>query len=143
MPMSPQEIAAKWSRNLVNNKATIRAGIEGVTEAPTARAAAAVDKYAAGCQRAVQDGSFVAGCQRVTLQTWKDLTINKGLNNLDAGVRAAEPKVAIYQGKAAPYFKAASEAAKRVQGSGDAAAHEKMQAVWDVMRQLKEARVRG
>lgn len=143
MPMTPQEIAAKWSRNLVNNKASIRAGIESVTVSPTQKAAEQVDKWASNCARAAQDGSFVAGCQRVSLQQWKDLAINKGLKNLDEGVRQAESKVATYQAKAAPYFKQAADAAARVQGSGDGAAHEKMQAVWDVMRALKEARVRG
>lgn len=143
MALSPQERAAKWGRNLVNAKPSIRAGVEGVTVAPTQKAAEAVDKYAAGCQRAVSDGSFVAGCKRVSLQQWKDLTINKGLNNLDAGVRAGESKVAIFQAKAEPYFKRAKELASQVQGFGRQAAREKMEKVWDVMEELRQANVRG
>ena len=143
MALSAAERAKKWAENLIRNKPSIRAGIEGVTESPTAKAARAVDKDAAGCQRAVADGTFVAGCQRVTLQDWKDRTINKGLANLDVGVRQAESKVAAFQQKAEPYYKMAKDRAAAVQGSGDGAAHEKMQAVWDVMRQLKAANVRG
>lgn len=143
MALSPQERAAKWGRNLVNAKPSIKAGVQGVTVAPTQKAAEAVDKYAAGCSRAVSEGTFVAGCQKVTLQQWKDLTINKGLNNLDAGVREAESKVAQFQAKADPYFARAKAAAASVQGTGRAAARQKMEAVWDVMEELRMANVRG
>jgi len=140
---SPQELAKKWAENLVRNKASIRAGIEGVTVAPTAKAAAAVNKYSDGCQRAVSEGTFVAGCNRVTLQEWKDKTINKGLANLDVGVRNAETKVASFQQKAMPYYKQAKERAAMVEGTGRAAQIARIEAALDVMEQLRQANVRG
>lgn len=143
MAMSASERAKKWSENLIRNKASIRAGIEAVTVSPTSKAAAAVDKYADGCARAVSEGRFVSGCQKVSLQDWKDRAINKGLANLDVGVRQAEAKVAAFQQKAEPYYKRAKEAAAAIQGTGRGAAMAKMEAVWDVMQQLRDAGVRG
>lgn len=143
MAMSAQDRAKKWAENLIRSKPSIRSGIEGVTVSPTAKAAAAVDKYADGCARAASEGTFVAGCQKVTLQDWKDKAIGKGLANLDTGVRASETKVAAFQQKAEPYYKMAKERAAAVQGSGRSAAMAKMEAVWDVMEQLRSANVRG
>lgn len=141
--MTPQELSKKWAENLSRSKTSIRKGIEGVTVAPTQKAAQAVDKYRQGCTKAADDGSFVAGCNRVTLQEWKDKAINKGLANLDTGIREGESRVAAFQQKAAPYYRQAKERAAAVQGSGRSAAMEKMTAVWDVMEELKQANVRG
>lgn len=140
---SSQELAKKWAENLVRSKASIRAGIDQVSVAPTQKAAAAVNKYADGCQRAVSEGRFVAGCNRVTLQEWKDKTINKGLANLDVGVRNAESKVASFQAKAMPYYKQAKERAAAIEGTGRAAQIARIEAALDVMEQLRAANVRG
>jgi hypothetical protein len=141
--MSPQEQAKKWAENLTRAKPSIRAGVQAVTQSPTQKAAAAVDKYREGVIRAVDNGSFVAGCNRVTLQEWKDKMINKGLANLETGVREGESRMAAFMAKAAPYFKQAKEAASQVEGTGRAAAMEKMTRVWDVMEELRQANQRG
>lgn len=140
---SPAELAKKWAENLTRNKASIRAGIEAVSVAPTQKAAQAVGKYRDGCTRAADDGTFVAGCNRVTLQEWKNKAINKGLTNLDVGVREAEQKVAAFQAKAAPFYRQARERAEAVEGSGRSAAIAKMNAVWDVMEELRQANTRS
>lgn len=141
--LSPAERAKKWAENLTRNKASIRAGIEAVSVAPTQKAAAAVGKYRDGCTRAADDGSFVNGCNKVSLQDWKNKAINKGLANLDTGVREAEAKVAAFQAKAAPFYRTASERAAAVEGSGRSAAIAKMTAVWDTMEELRLANSRG
>lgn len=141
--MTPQEQAKKWAENLTRAKSSIRAGINGVTVSPTQKAAAAVGKYRDGCTRAADDGAFVAGCNKVSLQEWKDKSLNKGLANLETGVKEGESRMAAYMTKAAPYFKQAKERAAAVEGSGRAAAIEKMSAVWDVMAELKQANQRG
>lgn len=137
--MTPQENAKLWSERLSGAKSRIKSGIQGVTVSPTQKAAAAVDKYKAGCQKAADDGSFVSGCNKVSLQDWKNAAINKGLNNLDTGVREGEARVAAFQAKAAPFFKAASDAAAAVEGTGRSAAMQKMTAVWDAMDDLKQS----
>lgn len=134
---NPQDIAKKWSTNLSNAKASIKAGIQAVTVSPTSKAAAAVDAYKAGCQRAADSGAFVNGCNKVTLQQWKDKTINKGLANLDNGLKDGETNMAAFQQKARPFYEAASQAAANVTGTGRTAAMAKMNAVWDAMDDLK------
>lgn len=141
--MTPQELAKKWAENLTRAKTSIRKGIEGVTVSPTQKAAQQVQKYRDGCVRAADDGAFVSGCNRVTLQEWKDKAINKGLSNLETGVRDGESKVVAFQTKFAPYAKQASERAAAVEGSGRSAAMEKMIAVWDVMEQFRQSNNRG
>lgn len=90
---SPTLIAKRWADATSNNVARYKEGVAGVTESPTAKAAQAVDRYASGVQRAVQDGTFVDGCNSVSLSDWQKAASDKGAANMATGVRAAEPKM--------------------------------------------------
>lgn len=90
MPMpTPQQAAAKWQSRLKGAQTEIRQGVEAVTDSPTEKAAAKADKWLNGVQEAHASGKFVDRLRGVTLQDWKDKTINVGLGRIAAGVDAA------------------------------------------------------
>lgn len=92
--LTAQQIATNWKNGMANSTEKLRAGIQAVTEAPTQKAARRSDAYLAGVQRAVADGRWQAGLNRVTLEQWKDQMLNKGVPRVAAGAAAAQTKVA-------------------------------------------------
>lgn len=110
--LSPEEIAKKWQRNTAGAGESVRAGVQSVTVAPTAAAAAKIPEYLIGVQRAVDSGKLEAGLRRVSLEDWKNATINKGLPRLAAGVAQAEPKVREFMADFLPHVSRGVEIVK-------------------------------
>lgn len=91
---SVEEVLASWTTNTTSAAGTkYKQGIMGVKQAPTELAAAKVNEYLAGVQRAVSDGSYVRGLQRVGLAEWQAAAINKGAANISTGVNNAKDKM--------------------------------------------------
>ena len=97
--LTPEEFREKHNRRMKASLPDIQKGIERVTESPTAKAAAKKDKMLMGITEAVNSGKWERGLKRVTLEEWKEKTINKGLNRIAAGVDAAGPKVVAFAAK--------------------------------------------
>lgn len=89
---NPIDSFDKYKKRAESAGDEMKKGVERTTVNPTERAAAAVDKYAAGTQKAVSDGTFVRGCQASTLEDWKSATAGKGSQNYANGVRSISPK---------------------------------------------------
>jgi hypothetical protein len=70
----------------------IRTGVDRVTEAPTAKAAAKQDKMLANLQSAVSSGRWAARLKAVTLEEWKSKTLEKGLGRIASGIDGAHDK---------------------------------------------------
>jgi len=138
--LSAQEIAKKWSENTIRNKATWLAGINGVRGNPMTKAAAAVDKYADGCQAAALDGTFVKGCQRVSEAQWKAACGDKGFKNIDTGVRQGESKLAAYLEQAMPSIKALSDRIQQMPSRSDADMYDRIRANIEGMRAIAAQR---
>jgi hypothetical protein len=103
MAADPATVAAKWARNLSAAGDSIRAGVAAVNVAPTQKAAARVDAYVQGVARAAQSGKFQRGLNRVSLQSWQDSMVNKGLPRVASGATAAKDKVTAFLQKWLPY----------------------------------------
>lgn len=91
--LTPTQFREKHARNLKASVPDIRLGVQRVTESPTEKAAAQQDKMLARLTEAVSSGKWAAGLRRVTLEEWKDKTLNKGIGRIAAGVDAAAPKI--------------------------------------------------
>jgi hypothetical protein len=113
-----QHAVEKWQRNMMGATETIKAGVQGVTESPTLKAAAQADRYVAGVQRAVADGRWQAGLQSVTLQQWQQAVLGKGLQRLQAGVAAAKPKVQAFLSQFLPYVDQAAQQVRAMPKGG-------------------------
>lgn len=90
--LTPEEFATKHARRLQAALPDVRAGIERVTVSPTSQAAAKQDKMLQNLTRAVTDGKWRRGLERVTLEDWKSAAINKGVPRIAAGIDAAHGK---------------------------------------------------
>lgn len=94
MGMSAEQIAEKQVRRAQGATQDYKNGVNGVKEAPGKKAAEAVDRYAAGIQKAIADGSYVDGCNSVSLSDWQARTVNKGAANYAPGIVAAQQTIA-------------------------------------------------
>lgn len=84
------DAAAKWQQRFGAAGPAWAAGIQSVTVAPGQAAAAAKDRYLAGVQANVN--RYAANVAAVPLQTWKDVSVNKGQGRLASGAQAGLPK---------------------------------------------------
>ena len=119
MAKSPQAVAQKWARNLGQSVESIRAGINAVTVSPTAEAVKAIDRYAAGTQRAVADGTLKRGLERVSLEEWREAAISKGLARIAAGAAQAEPKFESFMAEFLPVVENARKQLNNTRPRGD------------------------
>lgn len=101
---TPQQIAAKWRANTASSTQAMEQGVNAVTESPTAKAAAAVDRMVAGIQRAAQEGKIQAGLMRVSLEDWKKKMREKGIPRVSQGVATAEGDFAAFMGEFMPHL---------------------------------------
>lgn len=103
MPLTPDQIAEKWSRNLGNATQTITAGVNAVTVNPAERAAARQEAYLQGVQRAVADGKYARGLGRVTLSSWRSSMLDKGVQRIATGATQAKGKFATFMTEFMPH----------------------------------------
>lgn len=96
-------ITDKWVNAMGGATQAYTDGINGVTVAPGALAAAASAKYLAGVQAGVQ--KFERNSLAVDLGSWKTTTIAKGAPRLASGAAAAKLKVAAFQTAFFSYLK--------------------------------------
>lgn len=100
------DVARKWATRLGSASDSIRQGVQAVTVNPAERAAQRQDAYVSGVQRAVADGRYVRGLRRVTLQSWQEAMLNKGLPRVTSGATAAIPKMQAFLEKWLPHEEA-------------------------------------
>lgn len=125
-PMNAAEVLADWTAKTKAAAGTkFKNAIGRVQVSPTALAAAKVSEYAAGCQRAATDGSFAAGCNKVSLQEWQRVTSTKGAQNISSGVDAAQQKMATHLQAALPFAAQLKEKIRAMPKGGEANAMER------------------
>lgn len=96
------DMQKKMQTGVTNGASSYVSGVQAVKSSPTAAAAAAVDKYSSGTQRAVSDGTFVAGCNSVSLAQWQAAAAGKGKTNYAAAAPAAAANWGSYMQQALP-----------------------------------------
>lgn len=130
--LSPDEVMKKWADAGQNSAAAVRAGVNGVTEAPTAKAAARVDAWVAGVQRSKE--KFVARLNAVTLNDWKQAMLGKGLANMQTGYadQFNQRKFLNFMRSFLPYVRRGAEEIKvRIPKGGRQASIDRMVAMMD------------
>lgn len=88
--VNANEWLSKWGTNLNGAGTYIKNGVNRVTVAPGAAAAAAVDRYAAGVNAAISSGKWQRNVSAVSLQSWQSAMIDKGMGRIGAGVTQAQ-----------------------------------------------------
>lgn len=112
--VTPSEYREKHNRRTKAATEDMRRGVERVTESPTAKAAAKVDKMRTNLNAALDSGKWAAGLNRVSLTDWKDKMLTKGVQRVAAGVDAAGDKVEAFAAEFLPHLDAVTEKVKRM-----------------------------
>lgn len=87
------QVAQKWAQAMASSGNEMKAGVEGVTENPAAKAAAAKDLWLQRVQEAAADDRFARGLEKTTLPAWKAKMLTKGIANMQTGAREAQADV--------------------------------------------------
>jgi len=102
--VSPATAASNWATGMANSGAKMTAGVNAVTEAPSVAAIAAIPRMVQGIQNAAANGKIQAGLQRVTLQSWQQSMIQKGVGRVSAGATNAKPKMQAFFTQFIPFL---------------------------------------
>lgn len=100
--LSPTQIAANWSQRMGASVTRIKAGVEAVKNAPGAAAAAASNVWLQNTQASVT--KYKRNTAAVTLQSWQQSFVTKGLPRIATGASAAQPKVAAFMSQWVPFL---------------------------------------
>jgi len=102
--LTPDEFAEKHNRRTKAALDDMRAGIEKVTEAPTAKAAAKQEKMKQHLLQALDTGKWANGLKRVSLEDWKSKMVDLGVNRVNAGLDANKDKVRDFASQLLPHI---------------------------------------
>jgi hypothetical protein len=103
--LTPQQIAEKHARRLKGATEDIRIGVENVTEAPTKKAAQAIEKMRLNFNRAIDSGKTKRRLEATTLEEWKSGMLDKGVNRIAAGVDKSMPKTIQFFEQVMPHIR--------------------------------------
>lgn len=101
--ITPQQAATNWAAGMSAAGAKAKAGVQAVTESPASRAILAIPRQVQGVIDAANSGRTQAGLQTVTLQSWQNAYINKGLPRMASGAQDAKPKMANFMTQFLPF----------------------------------------
>ena len=101
--VTPKEYQEKHARRLKAALTDMTAGVERVTEAPTAKAAKKVDKMRANLLHALDSGKWARRLNSVTLDEWKRKMIDVGVPRVSAGIDASADKVEAFAAELLPH----------------------------------------
>lgn len=91
--VNAEQLTEKWQRRLKGAIEDMRAGVNRVSEAPGAAAAAKADKWQAAISEARTKDKWRRRVGAVTLEDWKKAMLEKGLSRIASGVDGASSKM--------------------------------------------------
>lgn len=103
--LTPEEAAAKWAQRTGAAGSDWQRGVERVTESPTAKAAAAADKWQQKLSDPRAKEKFKRNVGRVSTEEWKSRTVAKA-GNFTAGAQGAVDKMQKHQQEVQPFMDA-------------------------------------
>lgn len=92
MPKNVQASFEKYQRNAGAAAEAMKAGVAGVTESPTAKAADNTEKMLRNFQDSITSGRYANNARAVTADEWKTAMVTKGVPNMANGVRNLSPR---------------------------------------------------
>jgi hypothetical protein len=98
----PTAVATKWHTNFSASGPSITAGVNAVTVAPGVKAAASKALWLAKVTASVD--KWAKNVSAVSLSTWQQAMLTTGLQRLQTGATAGQPKVAQFMGQFLPYL---------------------------------------
>ncbi len=112
--LTPEQFADKHNRRTKAALEDMRAGVQAVTEAPTAKAAAKQEKMRQRLLEALESGKWANGLKRVSLEEWKEKMIELGLNRVASGLDANKNKVQEFASQLLPHIEAGQKVIEKM-----------------------------
>jgi hypothetical protein len=106
--------AEKWANGMVNASQAMKDGAASVTTSPTQKAKQAKNKMLMGIQNAISDGTYDAGCDRVSAEDWKKAYNEKAIPRIQAQAPLSKPKVAEHLRNFLPFVDSVVNAADQM-----------------------------
>lgn len=112
----PAFVAGKWATNLGASTESIRSGVMSVTEAP---GAAAARKKADYVRRVTERADhWAARVGSISVGSWQDSTINKGLPRVASGAQQAQPKMEQFMREFLPHVERVAQQVRSMPKGG-------------------------
>ena len=102
--ITPIQAADKWQAGLSGSVERYRQGVQAVQTSPAQKAIAQKQKMIDNWLNSVNNGSWENALGNVSLQEWKDATINKGAPRLQQGATEGRAKYLNYIQQAMPFM---------------------------------------
>ena len=99
---SAADAASKWAQNLGASTSRIQAGVQAVTVSPGQAAARQKQAYINGVN--ANAAKWAANVAAVSLTTWQNDVINKGIPRIASGASAAQPKFEAFMTRLLPFI---------------------------------------
>ena len=132
------DFAAKWADRVGQSGASYQKGIQGVTDAPGAKAAAQKQVYVQNVTQAAD--KWAANVGAVSLADWKNQTLTYGVNKYTAGAAKGKKKMQDFGSALIPFLQSVSGS---LPARGNAAANQNryqaMQAAWSTFKYSKRS----
>lgn len=118
---SAQQAAQNWQQAMSNGLTSQKyvQGVNNVSEAPNAKAAAAASQYQMGTANAVASGRYAAANNAVPLSAWKSAAVGKA-SRLATGAQAAAPKYQQAAARMQPVWQGIRDAVSQMPKGGEA-----------------------
>lgn len=102
----------KWAERTGSQSAinAYKDGVSRVTEAPTVKAAAKLDKYMAGIQAALDSGKTRDALLNSPLELYRTNAVNVGAGRIASGVKKGTPKMQAFAQAFVPFLQSAQAA---------------------------------
>lgn len=110
------QVAAKWQQRLSGATQQITDGVNAVTQAPGAKAAAAKATWLQQVQ--ANADKWARNVAAVSLDQWKSDMINKGIPRIATGAQAGQAKVQTFMDSFLPYVQAGAQKVKSMPKGG-------------------------
>ena len=135
--LTPAEFQEKHARRLKAAASDIRTGIGKVSESPTKKAAAKIDKMRQNWLAKLDDGTTRRRLEAVTLDEWKKQTIEVGIGRIAQGIDGAAAKVTAFAEKLLPAVEAAQN---KVRAMPDLTLEDNIQRMTTFIREMSKFR---
>lgn len=114
--LSPTEAYEKLARNLKNAQTDMQNGVMRVTESPTKKAAANLDKARANYNKAIDSGKMKRRLESVGLADWQKAMVDKGVPRVAQGIDGAKDKTVDFYTQFFPHLE---EGQRKISGMPD------------------------
>lgn len=135
---TPQQFADRWVQNIGASTQKMSENVDSLTVSPTSQAAKAQAKMLANLTAKVNDGTWAASLNKVSLDQWRTAFKTKGIPRVAQGAQAASQKMIDFAAQLLPYEATLQAKVQGMNNLTKADAKARMNAWFDGMSTFKK-----